>query len=720
MKNLFKSISAVVLAAFAFASCEGYQAELLSDNTVTISSSKLSFEANPAEPKSITVDIEGDWIATVPSECDWLSVKPSFGTGKTEVSVTASRNTDGTGAMAGPRSSMINFTSGGGTTVLAVSQMGDITKLSSKTYTKVTEVTPGASYLLIAKNGEEYYAGTPVPTSSSYAYLLKKDVTANVQADGSIVMPDGSYGFTFEPTAEEGQYILRQADGEALWQSAYNNFYTDVEPTEGYIWTVEPQEDGTVIIKSVDLGKWLQYSITYSSYGGYTSAQDNALLPFLYENADKVLCVSTVAVTLTDGDLEEEFSIVCDADLVDAVIDEDCDWITLVSNTSDGQKSTLTFKSSKNPDLTGRTAYILIGSVDATVKVSVSQPARALTPEDIVEATVEEFNAAEVGDIMYRITASVSRVTDAAKGRFYIKDYSGETYVYGFSNFADSGVKEGDIVTIVGKRDQYNTTIEMTSAYFEKVSPVEEVSIAEFLAKEVSDEAWYKVTGTITSVKSQDYGNIYISDGTDEMYIYGVYGGYGATGDYKKGLLAEKEIEVGDKITVIGNRADYKGSAQMGNGFYVSHEKKQEEEEGGDEGDGSDESNVFTITENDIPTAYPTAEQSITINGVEFGFYNVAHFSNAGIQFKKGVNAYITTVSSFEKNIKTIKVTVLEGKSWYPENLELTADSAVITPATDATSATYDLSGGEYKNFTLKNTSSYTVNLGSIEITFAE
>ncbi|MGN0195922.1 MAG: BACON domain-containing protein [Candidatus Cryptobacteroides sp.] len=718
MKNLFKTILAVALAAFTFASCEDYQAELLSENTVSISSDKLSFEANPTAPKTVTVNIEGDWIATVPTECDWLKVSPSYGTGTTEVTITASKNTDGTGAMAGPRSSMVNFTSGGGTTVLAVSQMGDITKLSAKTYTKVTDVTPGASYLLIAKNGEEYYAGTPVPTSSVYAYLLKKDVTANVQADGSIVMPDGSYGFTFEATAEEGQYIIRQADGEALWQSAsYQNFYTDVEPTEGYIWTVEPQEDGTVIIKSVDLGKWLQYSITYSSYGGYTSTQDNALLPFLYENADKVLGVTPTSVTLTDGDLEEEFTIVCDADLVDAIIDEDCDWISLVSNNSDGQKSTLTFKSSKNPNLTSRSASILIGSVDATVKVGVSQPARALTPEDIVEVTVAEFNEAEVGETMYRITAAISSVVKASKGSFNIKDYSGETLVYGFSDFAATGAKEGDVVTIVGKRDQYNTTIEMTSAYFENVNSVEEVSIAEFLAKEVSTEAWYKVTGTITSIANETYGNMYISDGTDELYIYGVYGGYGATGDYKKGLIAEKGIEAGDKITVIGNRGYFEKNDldQMVNGFYVSHEKKQEE--GGDEGD---ESNVFTITENDIPTAYPSAEETKTINGVDFAFYNVAHYSNAGIQFKKSVSAYVKTVTGFEKNIKTIKVTVLEGKSWFPDNLELTADSVVITPTKDATSSTYDLSGGEYKNFTLTNTSTYTVNLGSIEITFAE
>lgn len=589
MKNIFKSILAVVAGAMTFASCADYDTILLSDQQVKLGTDKLSFDAVSAAPKTITVDLDGDWISVLPAECDWLKVEPAYGTGKTEVKITAADNYDGTGALAGPRSSMVNFTTTAGTTVLNVSQMGDITKLSAKTYRLVKDVKPGASYLLIAKNGSEYYAGTPVPTSTTYAYLNKKDVTANVQADGSIVMPDGSYGFTFEPASESGKYIIRQADGEALWQAAaYNNFYTDVTPTEGYIWTVEPQEDGTVIIKN-DIDKWLQYSIGYSSYGGYSSTQDNAVLPLLYENADKVLPVSPSTVTLTDGDLEEEFTVVCDADLVDAIIAEDCDWITLVSNVTDGVKSTLTFKSSKNPDLASRTASILIGSVDATVNVNVEQPARAITPDDIIDKTVAEFNAAEVGPMYYRITGVISDVADAAKGRFYIKDYTGETYVYNMSGFAASGAKVNDIVTVVGKRDQYNTTIEMTSATFDKVTPVTTVTIAEFLSKPDDKNTWYCVTGTLKDVEKAEYGNVYITDGTNDLYVYGVYPGYGATGDARKNFLATAGIEVGDELTMIGYKDTYKEKIELCGGVYVSHSHPQA-------GKGTAE-NPYTIAE---------------------------------------------------------------------------------------------------------------------------
>jgi len=576
MKNIFKSIMAFVAGAFVFTSCVDFSNDLLSDNVVNLSQSTMSFAAQPADCKTVTVNLEGDWIAVLPSDCDWLTVKPSFGRGKQEVKVYAKDNLDGTGALAGPRKSQVNFSTTGGTSVLAVSQMGDITKNSSKTYAKATEVTPGGSYLLVVKNGADYYIGTPVATTSTYAYLLKYDVTDKVDADGNIVMPNGSYAFTFEPSATAGAYILRQADGEALWQNAsYNNFYTDVTPTEGFNWTPAVQDDGTFIITN-ELGKWLQYSLTYSSFGGYSASQDNALLPYLYGNADKALEVSPKAVELTDGDLEETFTIVVPSDLADAVPADE--WITLVGSETDGTNTTLTFKVQKNPDLAVRTGSILVGTVDAVATVNVTQPARAVTPEDITDKTVAEFNACEKGDFLYRVTGVISEIANAEKGRFYIKDYSGETYVYNMSGFAESGAKVNDIVTVIGKRDQYNTTIEMTSAYFDKnesgaakITPVTTITPTEFLTKEDSKTVWYCTTGTITTIDNATYGNIHITDGTSEIYVYGLYPGYGATGDARKNFIATAGIQVGDEVTVIGYKDTYKGTVEYCGGVYVSH-----------------------------------------------------------------------------------------------------------------------------------------------------
>lgn len=99
---------------------------------------------------------------------------------------------------------------------------------------------------------------------------------------------------------------------------------------------------------------------------------------------------------------------------------------------------------------------------------------------------------------------------------------------------------------------------------------IAEVSVAEFLAAEVSGSAQYKISGFITDRTDisghkfdlEQYGNFDITDATGNAYIYGV----GAKGD-----IAKYGVKEGDIITLVGLRADYKGSAQMGSGQYESH-----------------------------------------------------------------------------------------------------------------------------------------------------
>ena len=65
-------------------------------------------------------------------------------------------------------------------------------------------------------------------------------------------------------------------------------------------------------------------------------------------------------------------------------------------------------------------------------------------------------------------------------------------------------------------------------------------------------------------------GNIYITDGTNDLYVYGCYPGVGATGDARKGVVAAKGIKVGDTLTVFGPRSVYKDVPQVNGGFFWS------------------------------------------------------------------------------------------------------------------------------------------------------
>lgn len=196
----------------------------------------------------------------------------------------------------------------------------------------------------------------------------------------------------------------------------------------------------------------------------------------------------------------------------------------------------------------------------------------------IIAATVAEFLAAEVGSTQYRMTGVITELyaSDKQGKSFYIQDFSGKTLVYRAEGFIEAGAKVGDIVTVVGQRGAYKESPQMVSGVFETVNyAVTEVSIEEFLAKDDNKEVYYMVTGTVDEIANDTYGNLYITDGTNRLYVYGCYPGYGATGDARKGFLATAGIEVGDKLTMIGYKDTYKETIELCGGIYFSHEKPE-------------------------------------------------------------------------------------------------------------------------------------------------
>ncbi len=190
----------------------------------------------------------------------------------------------------------------------------------------------------------------------------------------------------------------------------------------------------------------------------------------------------------------------------------------------------------------------------------------------IADVTVKEFLDAEVNDAsQYRVVGIVSQIHEKYNNNFWIQDATGEMYAYRVDTQGET-LAVGDFVTVVGNRGEYKGDAQMTNPLLEKYSATVELSVAEFLGREDNTEVYYRLTGTITSIANPTYGNVYITDANgDEVYVYGILPGYGATGDAKKGMVDAKGIKVGDTITILGNKASYKGTAQVGNAIYVSH-----------------------------------------------------------------------------------------------------------------------------------------------------
>ena len=222
-----------------------------------------------------------------------------------------------------------------------------------------------------------------------------------------------------------------------------------------------------------------------------------------------------------------------------------------------------------------RSGSVVFTSSTTTVPYTFSQKGA------IIETTADKINAAADGETVYRITGVVKSIANGTYGNIYIADYTGEVYVYGaydaegnrFDAFK-TPVKEGDIVTVSGVKTSYKESPQMKNVTVEKHISVKTVTVAEFLAAPVAADVYYRLSGTMAKIVMDKtdatlqnaYGNFDIVDESGSVYVYGLLSGWGGPkGEFRNLNLAE-----GDKISLVGVRADYKGTAQVGNAFFVS------------------------------------------------------------------------------------------------------------------------------------------------------
>lgn len=62
---------------------------------------------------------------------------------------------------------------------------------------------------------------------------------------------------------------------------SFNSFNVDKSVKDGSVWTITPQEDGTMVINNVSMNKSIQYDKQYGSYGAYSDVRGE--YPVFYE-----------------------------------------------------------------------------------------------------------------------------------------------------------------------------------------------------------------------------------------------------------------------------------------------------------------------------------------------------------------------------------------------------------------------------------------------------
>lgn len=141
-----------------------------------------------------------------------------------------------------------------------------------KPFEKATEFVAG-EYVIYAEN----IIAVPLGETSNYGYIQKVEATLN----GNFIETNAHYAFTF--TEVEGGYTIQDTFGRYVYQTgSYDSFNVAKEmPAEGAVWTVSIDEStGEATITNVAMGKYIQYSTQYSSFGSY--ADEKGVLPVLF------------------------------------------------------------------------------------------------------------------------------------------------------------------------------------------------------------------------------------------------------------------------------------------------------------------------------------------------------------------------------------------------------------------------------------------------------
>ena len=412
--------------------------------------------------------------------------------------------------------------------------------------------------------------------------------------------------------AEDGPTFKIKGTITAIENTTYGNMYVTDETGSVYIYgTLYEGAEKQFSKYGVEVGDIVVVEGPRGSYKGSPQLV-NATILAIEKSLIKVESVDpeTAELPIEGGILN--VTLTAKGDGVDVVIpEENKSWISVSGMNVSGTSAVVSFNIAENAggDRSSELSFKTTKSgKEYTAVTSFSQKGA------IIEATAAEINAAADGDTQYRITGYVSKVANTQYGNLYIRDHSGEVYVYGTNDFANTGIEEGDIITVVGPKTSHNGP-QMKNVTLENRIDVKDIDLASFKALADDSETWYRISGTVaestepnTKLDLETYGNLALTDGTNEVYVYGVVPGWGGASK----LFGTLGVKLGDKLTIVCHKASFTKDEytlhQASKAFYVSHETPADPEAPL----GTYESNVkYTLGD------YAYNDGVATVNGTE-------------------------------------------------------------------------------------------------------
>lgn len=377
--------------------------------------------------------------------------------------------------------------------------------------------------------------------------------------------------------------ILAGNDGETykvkgtltkLSNTVYGNWYIKDATGEVYVYGTLDANGSAQNFASLKLEEGDEVTIQgpRTTYGGSPQLKNVTVLSYT-KSLIKVEELDKDTLNKAGEDFKVTLTVKGEGVTVD-IPEADQSWLSVKGIVTSGTKAEITFHANANA---GGARSSSIGFISTKGKQSSTVTAAVYQLGSIIECPIADFNKAEKGSTVYRLTGVITKVAKAQYGNCYIKDATGETYVYGIGKMGDfekKGLKVGDVVTLTGVKDIYNGKGQMKNATLEAVKVVTKISVADFLTKKDDKNVYYMLEGTITEFAGQKndlktYGNFGLTDTTGSAYVYGLTAGWGGEGK-KAGELG---LNFGDKITIIGYHTSYKDHPQVGGAFLFSKGK---------------------------------------------------------------------------------------------------------------------------------------------------
>ncbi|MBR2927141.1 MAG: hypothetical protein IKC31_06150 [Clostridia bacterium] len=441
----------------------------------------------------------------------------------------------------------------------------------------------------------------------------------------------------------------------------------------------------------------------FNSYGTYDTVSPSAVsgasfLAHLYEMVDSssisdevkaeteknALNVNTTVTEAGEITLPLAGSTYADVVITWAVSENAC--VTI-----EGGVLTVTLPTDADATVT-LTATVKAGEVTLTkeftltVKMLPTEPTVA-TPIVELNKITEETNDATV---KYLVHGLITEVKNTTYGNVYITDAAGNTiYIYGLNDAEGNRYdamayqpKAGDYIAVIASVGFYKGSIQLTGAIVKGVAKENTIVEVNKFTEENAPEDVFVITGTITEIKNDKYGNVYIADAEgNTIYVYGLNDEAGNRYD----AMASKPA-VNDTITILAEIGFYKGTIQLTGAVVLKCEAKTETEDPVDPELPGEKTVTISFADKANRTEYDANHQIWVQNGITVtnnkgaSTSNVGDYANPGRFYKSStVIVECKGMTKIEINCKGLDAKYVDGWLNVPAGATATNADGIVT-----------------------------------------